>query len=181
MITLRANSLLSILCNCLIAFTFSIHLTACKTMTLTTTTDPVTGNNMLLGNATFKQLYNDDSYPWLKEKYMAYKPDSDKVKYIGDNAKGITFIVFGGTWCSDTRALLPNFYKVLHAAGINDGQTDLYLLDRSKKAADSPAAKYNIEYLPTFVVLKDDKEIGRVVEYVEENIEQDLVKILTPK
>lgn len=150
-------------------------------MSLTTATDKTTGNNMLLGTATFNQLIDHADYPWLKEKYTAYKPDTDKVKYIANNVQGITFIVFGGTWCSDTRTLLPNFYKVIHTAGINDKQTELYLLDRSKKSADGLTAKYNIEYLPTFVVLKDGKEIGRMVEYVEENIETDLVKVLKPK
>jgi len=56
----------------------------------------------------------------------------------------------------------------------------LFGLDRSKRDADGLAEKYQIEFVPTFVVLQDDEEIGRIVETPIVSIEQDLVEILAP-
>lgn len=156
-----------------------LNVNACKTY-MHISTDETTGRKMLLGKTERNELYNDDSFDWFMERYTVYIPVNSEVEKIRSASKGLKFIVFGGTWCGDTRALLPNFYKVMDAAGIKDDDIELYLLDRSKKSGDGLAARHHIKFLPTFIVIKNGVEIGRVVETVDESIEQDLVKILMP-
>lgn len=54
----------------------------------------------------------------------------------------------------------------------------LVLVDRSKKSGKGIEAPYNIEYVPTFIVLRNQKEIGRIVESVSKSMEADLLEIL---
>jgi thiol-disulfide isomerase/thioredoxin len=154
-----------------------LNVNACKTY-MHISTDQTTGRKMLLGKTERTELYNDNSFDWFKERYNAYMPDKVAVDKIRGTNQNLTFIVFAGTWCGDTRALLPNFYKVMDAAGVKDDDIELYLLDRSKKSGDGLAAKYHIKFLPTFIVMKDGNEIGRVVETINNSIEQDISEFL---
>jgi len=51
-------------------------------------------------------------------------------------------------------------------------------VDRQKKDPEGLAAQYDFQRIPTFIVLQDGKEIGRIVERPEVSLEQDLAKIL---
>ncbi len=91
--------------------------------------------------------------------------------------KGISTIVFLGTWCPDSRRNVPHFLKVVDEAGVPPDSIKLYCVDRTKKSDDGMTATYNIQRVPTFIFLKGGKEIGRIIESPELSIEQDMVKI----
>ena len=50
-------------------------------------------------------------------------------------------------------------------------------MDRDKKSGEGIEKQYKIERVPTFIVLKNGVEVGRVVESVENSIEADLAAI----
>ncbi|HYE54697.1 MAG TPA: thioredoxin family protein, partial [Chitinophagaceae bacterium] len=77
----------------------------------------------------------------------------------------VHFIVFGGTWCDDTKVILPRFYSLADAASIPADHISLIGVDRNKKTLGYLTESLNIINVPTVIVLKDGKEIGRVVEY----------------
>ncbi len=91
--------------------------------------------------------------------------------------KGISTIVFLGTWCPDSRRNVPHFLKVADEAGIPPDSIRLYCVDRTKKSDDGLTASYDIQRVPTFIFMKGGKEIGRIVESPELSIEQDMVRI----
>ncbi len=86
-------------------------------------------------------------------------------------------LVFLGTWCSDSRREVPRFLKILELAHNDHIKFQLMGLDRSKRDSLGLAEKSQIEFVPTFVVFKNDQEIDRIVETPSLSIEQDLVKI----
>jgi thiol-disulfide isomerase/thioredoxin len=74
----------------------------------------------------------------------------------------VVYRVWGGDWCKDCRAQLPDFGAALEAAGVPDEQIIHYELDENK---DGPGVdEYEIEYIPTVVVERDGEEIARFVE-----------------
>jgi thiol-disulfide isomerase/thioredoxin len=81
------------------------------------------------------------------------------------NKDSVQFLVFGGTWCHDTQFILPKFYSLSDAAGVAQNQITLLGVDRSKKTIQYLSERFNITNVPTIIVLKQGKEIGRVVEY----------------
>jgi hypothetical protein len=85
--------------------------------------------------------------------------------------------VFLGTWCSDSRRELPRFLKVIDLAGASLGPVSLFALDRNKKSPGGEEIPFHVELVPTFVFLRDGKEIGRIVESPRTSMEADMLSI----
>lgn len=108
---------------------------------------------------------NDVLKTWYASNQTSYKPDA-AVLVAMEAAKGkIQFVIFGGTWCEDTQFILPKFFKLQEQAGITDNAISFYGVDRAKKTLGNLNDAFKITNVPTIIVMKDGKEVGRVVEY----------------
>jgi thiol-disulfide isomerase/thioredoxin len=139
------------------------------------------GQKIVTGRIFRSTLESDSSFEWYKKNYESYTPDSASIVFLFSAAKEIHFLVFGGTWCGDTKRELPRFLKIASLAHIPDANIEIYGVDRSKESRDGLTEKYHIANVPTFIVLSEGKEIGRIVEHSEEGIEFDLVYLLRKK
>jgi hypothetical protein len=90
----------------------------------------------------------------------------------------VEVIVFFGAWCSDSRREVPRFFKIEDLAGHPMHRVTLFALDRKKKSPEGREASFQIERVPTFVFLKQGKEIGRIVESPRTTLEGDMLGIL---
>jgi thiol-disulfide isomerase/thioredoxin len=110
-------------------------------------------------------LQNNPEFNWYTSSQSIYNPDSSIVNAM-ESAKGkVQFIVFGGTWCEDTQFVLPKFFKLQEKAGIADNSISFFGVDRQKKTLSNFADAFKITNVPTIIVMKDGKEVGRIVEY----------------
>lgn len=108
---------------------------------------------------------NDTAYKWYADNQKSYtNPDSAVVGTLQRN-NTVKYIVFGGTWCSDTQFILPKFFMLQEKAGIADDRITFFGVDRSKQTLGNIASALNITNVPTIIVMKNGKEVGRVVEY----------------
>ncbi len=114
---------------------------------------------------------------WFSEGYNNYSANSSAIDMLLTLPKNTTFLVFGGVWCEDTRKLVPQFCKVMDLAGIKRNRIQLYLLDKNKTSPAGLESQYSIHCIPTFIIMRDGKEIGRIVESVGVSIEYDLVEV----
>lgn len=119
-----------------------------------------------------------NSHPWFSEGYTTYTPDAYYINELKKELPEYTFLVFAGVWCEDTQVLLPQFYKTIDLAGLSRDNVELYLLDRKKKSRDRLERRYKVAAVPVFIIMKDGKEAGRIVESVEESIEKALFKLI---
>jgi thiol-disulfide isomerase/thioredoxin len=128
--------------------------------------DPKSPGQMLLWGAPTKYvLMNDASFSWYASNQKGYAPS---VAWLGKLEKAkdsLSFIVFAGTWCDDSQFIIPRFFRLLELAGIRDGRVTFYAVDRNKKTPDQMADLYKIERVPTMILMKNGRELGRVVEY----------------
>ncbi|MGA7161507.1 MAG: thioredoxin family protein [Bacteroidota bacterium] len=139
------------------------------------------GQKILIGRISPSLLDSDSSFQWYRQNYASFTPDSASIVFLSSAARNIHFIVFGGTWCGDTKRDLPKFFKTMSLAHIPEANIELYGVDRLKKSSDGLAEKYHLTNVPTFIVLTDGKEIGRIVEEPTVGIEFDLVQLLQKK
>lgn len=123
------------------------------------------GNKILKGFITKKEISTDTAFAWYAQNAKSFSPNADVVKQYAAAKDSVNIIVFGGTWCGDTKALLPKFYTTTDAAGFPDNRITLIGVDRSKKTLYNLTDAFAITNVPTFIVMKNGKEIGRVVEY----------------
>jgi len=133
-------------------------------------------NAILKGWLTQNQLFN--SSPVYEDEKNSYNPDSASVSFLKKFNEELNVLIFLGTWCPDCRREVPRFLKVIENAGNNFIKFQMMGLDRTKRDSLGLAEKYQIEYVPTFIVLQNEREIGRIIEIPMLSIEQDLVEIL---
>lgn len=109
---------------------------------------------------------NDTSYSkWYNSSQNFYTPDTATLNAF-ERAKGkVQFVVFGGTWCEDTQFILPKFFKLQEKSGVPDNTITLFGVNRAKKSLSGISDAFNVTLVPTIIVMKAGKEIGRVVEY----------------
>jgi thiol-disulfide isomerase/thioredoxin len=140
-------------------------------------------SRMAVGLISSRVLLKYPAFKWFKEGMDKYSPNDSDVNKLKSRLKNnkLSFIVFGGTWCDDTRELLPEFYKTMKLAEVNENRITLYALDRDKACGIAIPKEYNITNVPTFIIIEDGKEIGRIVESVDISLERDLSGILALK
>jgi hypothetical protein len=121
---------------------------------------------------------NDPAWPAFSAVYDSTRIEPQFIEMIRTTYEGEEFLVFFGAWCSDSERDLPRFLKIADGAGLPPAKITLYSLDRTKKSPDGLTARYGIEFVPTFIVLKDGVEVGRITESPRVSVEADLLTIL---
>ncbi len=95
--------------------------------------------------------------------------------------------IFLGTWCSDSQLQAPQFFKILEYLSFDMEQVDMVALiraDDENRTLFSPGGEekgWNITHVPTFIFLRNGKEIGRIVEYPAVNLETDFRGYVTSR
>ena len=136
------------------------------------------GNKILTGIISRSDLERDTAFSWWAENLKGYTPQSQAVAELKKN-QHIQFITFMGTWCSDSKFIVPKFYSLLDAAGFSQDRVTLIGVDRSKKTLSHLAEALDIENVPTIIVMNNGKEAGRVVEYGKSGaFDKDLAEII---
>jgi thiol-disulfide isomerase/thioredoxin len=123
------------------------------------------GTKIMKGLISKEVLLYEPSFTWYAENEKNYTPNANAVAALKQHASDIQIIAFGGTWCGDTKNILPKFYTLLTTAGFNQSNLTLWGVDRNKKTYGALAEALGITNVPTFIVMKNGKELGRVVEY----------------
>ncbi|WIV67082.1 TlpA family protein disulfide reductase [Natrialbaceae archaeon AArc-T1-2] len=88
----------------------------------------------------------------------------DTVEVLAAHRDELTYKIWGGDWCKDCRALLPDFGAALEAADVPDERIEEFAVDRDKQGPGVEA--YDVEYIPTIVVERANGE--ELVRFVEE-------------
>ncbi len=130
-------------------------------------TDPNhAGVKILKGIINKDLIKNDTAFKWYAQSQKIYNnPDTAIVGTLQRNKDKVSYIIFGGTWCEDTQFILPKFFKLEEQANIPDDRITLFGVNRQKQTLGNIAAAMNITNVPTIIVMKNGKEVGRVVEY----------------
>lgn len=123
------------------------------------------GTYILNGIVTKYALQNYPAFSWYALNANAYTPKEAHVNAMKEGKGKLKYLVFGGTWCSDTQFILPKFFKIQEAATVADADISFFATDRNKKTIGNITDVLNVTNVPTLIVLKEGKEIGRVVEY----------------
>lgn len=105
--------------------------------------------------------------------------DLDVVQALGRVPPGAEVDVFLGTWCGDSKREVSRLLRVLETLGSEiPFQLRLIGVDRDKEQPLQLLAGKDILYVPTFIVRRDGREVGRVVESASQTIERDLLGLL---
>ena len=138
---------------------------------------------MLLGRQMKMQFTKEPFSEWYNKEYDEYVYDAQLIKELQKNKiNSYEIIVFLGTWCTDTHRELPRLMKILEAAKYPENKIKLIAVNRKKETPDGEDVLYNIKRVPTIIVKKYGREVGRIIEMPETGfLEQDLLNIIKKK
>ncbi|NOT50274.1 MAG: thioredoxin family protein [Chitinophagaceae bacterium] len=123
----------------------------------------------------------DTSFHWYASALKGYAPNAQAIEGLKANADSIQLLVFMGTWCEDSHYIIPKFFSLLDSAGFSKDRVTLIGVDRQKKTLSHLCEALGVTNVPTIIVLKKGKEIGRIVEYGKSGLfDKDLAEILQP-
>ncbi|MBP6625629.1 MAG: thioredoxin family protein [Chitinophagaceae bacterium] len=140
--------------------------------------DRKSGKVLLRGKFTFDDLKDETTCKWLDQGAKSYKPNAQAIKQLKPFWENYRLVIFGGTWCEDTRDLLPKLYRVLNESAFDFNAIEMYGVNRDKEALNIESKLYNIQRVPTIIIMHQYREVGRIIETVQQSIEDDLLHIL---
>jgi len=127
---------------------------------------------------------------WFLSEYKDYQPSQNVIEKIKANKfsdlNELNVTVFMGTWCSDSKKQIPRLYKILDQLKFDENRLSVHALgivpQEFRRTHDGIAEKgLNIYRVPTIIIKRNNQELGRVVEYPVDSLEQDLLDIVKSK
>lgn len=119
----------------------------------------------LKGLISREDLLADTSFHWYAENLKGYKPNQAALEGFKNHKDSIQLIAFMGTWCEDSHHVIPKFYSLLDLAEVSPDRVTLIGVDRNKKTLSHLSEALHVDKVPTIIVLKNGKELGRVIEF----------------
>ncbi|EAR02702.1 thioredoxin family protein [Maribacter sp. HTCC2170] len=140
------------------------------------------GREKLLGVINEEGLKQNSFAQWYKTNYDNYVVDSEVLTIIEKRLKKYEILAFMGTWCGDSRREIPRFYKILDSIDFPMENLTMVGVDNARENyKNSPTGEergHDIIKVPTFIILKDGKEVNRIVETPKVSLEKDLKAIV---
>lgn len=140
------------------------------------------GGKILKGIISRDILANDSSFKWYKQNLKPYPAGKDAATVFGKYKDSVQLVIFLGTWCEDSQVIIPKLFPFLDAAGFSNDRVTLIGVGRNKKTISHLSDAFNVINVPTVIVMKEGKELGRVVEYGQYGmVEKELAEIADKK
>ncbi|GAB4093878.1 thioredoxin family protein [Flaviaesturariibacter terrae] len=127
--------------------------------------DAENGSKVLKGFIPAQTLATDTAFAWYGTGLKNFTPNAEALAALRAHKDSVYILAFGGTWCDDTKQVLPKMMATFQAAGIPADHVTILGVDRQKQTIQHLSEAFHITNVPTFIVLRNGKEVGRIVEY----------------
>jgi thiol-disulfide isomerase/thioredoxin len=141
-------------------------------------TDKKAESEILIGLCNKQGLLESPFSEWFNTEYNNYVLSGREPIELKEYAEKLKVTIVFGTWCSDSRREVPRFFKLADKMGLSQANIKLIAVDSQKTVGDLDISGLKVEKTPTFIFFNGDKEIGRIEESPNVNIETDLLKII---
>jgi thiol-disulfide isomerase/thioredoxin len=133
----------------------------------------------LLGYFNPGQLSSKPYSYWYVKGFDEYQIDSDALNKLSDiNKDGLSIKIVMGTWCSDSRREVPRFMRIIDTWNFPTTMITFIGVDNEKQSPVGEYLNLDIQRVPTFIIFRNNIEVGRIIENPVTSLEQDLVNIL---
>lgn len=119
-----------------------------------------------------------ESKPDYAHAALKYAPEAAALATLRKMPPNVEVKVFFGTWCSYCKHWVPHFLRLRDELAATKWTAEYYGMSEDQSEPGDVLGKYDISKTPTFVVLRDGKEVGRIEEEPIISMEADLVRIL---
>ena len=109
----------------------------------------------------------------------SYHPDPAAITTLQQVGQPTEIIVFYGAWCTDSHREIPRFLKIIETANNQNITVTDYGVNRQKQDELGKFEIYGIEFVPTFIVIRNGIELGRIIERPDRSLAEDLAAIMS--
>jgi thiol-disulfide isomerase/thioredoxin len=140
---------------------------------------------LMLDEFSLKELKATKNAVWFKATYEEYHPNPETIRKLSAEMKKENFHieVYMGTWCPDSQREFPHLIKLLDQINFELNNLKVVGVDRDKvvpNLSEAERKSLNIINVPTIIIYDhSSKELNRFVEFAQESLEEDLLKILS--
>ncbi|MBO6572810.1 hypothetical protein GYB29_11975 [bacterium] len=132
-------------------------------------------NDYLSGPVTEQQIREVKIFDLYTKRY---KPDPKIITQLNSVQDTILIDVFMGMWCHDSKREIPAFFKIMESIENPLISAKYTALEYKRKGPKEIIKTNDIKRTPTFIIYKNGKEVGRIIEEVEVSMESDLYEII---
>jgi len=138
-------------------------------------TDDTVAPTVSLGETTLSEFLENPGYlSWYTPGYEAYPQAADQAVFqaavdqisarlAAEQAEYRAILVIKpNCGCQHTQREMPRVMKTLDAAGLPHSQVEVWLTDTRLAGIDEVKDAYGIDIAPTFLIVRDGEEVGRV-------------------
>ena len=143
--------------------------------------DTKTQKEILYGKCNIDGLKTGEFGDFFKMEYNNYITDSSTLAQLKPMMKKVRIHIVMGSWCGDSQQQVPRFIKLMDMLKYKTRKLDILCIDHFFKAENFEKGNMGIEKVPTFIIYRKNKEIGRIVETPTHSLEKDLLNILKKK
>jgi thiol-disulfide isomerase/thioredoxin len=155
-------------------------LVGCKaTPTHTAIRLPDDDSVMLVGTASLDSLRSQPFISWFETNKEAYSPEAESLEPLKSLLEDVRIVLLMGTWCKDSRREVPRFVAILEALKYPIDEIEVIAVDRDKKTPENFEQGLELIQVPTFIFYKENRELGRIVEFPINSLESDMLAILS--
>ena len=143
---------------------------------------------VLLGPVTRQQV--EAAAPAWVQAGVEAKPDLGAAHALAAVEPGAEVTVLLGTWCGDSRREVSRLWRALDEIGATaeggaGGGLPFSLayigIDEAKRQPAATVAATGLQFVPTLIVRRNGREVGRIVETSPHGVEVDLLALLNGK
>jgi thiol-disulfide isomerase/thioredoxin len=166
----------------LLGFAVFLILKSCKANKSVINREVQTTNDgkMLLGYQSKDQLLKEPYSEWYVKEHDEYGLDKKTISELKkEKLNSYNIILVLGTWCEDSHREVPRFFKILEELKYPESKLTIIAVNRKKEAPGGEEGIYSIQKVPTMIIQKYGKELGRIIESPSTGyLERDLLEIL---
>ncbi len=135
-----------------------------------------------LGKVSIAEMKKADQCGWVSQKEGQYMADPSVLNQMARmvDYEPFEWKVYVGCWCDDSEQLLPKFRDVMKGINFPEDKLHYYLLDLNKESPAGTEKADSIAYVPTFILYKNGKEAGRIVEQIDYPMESVVFQLFSP-
>ncbi len=135
--------------------------------------------SILFGKVTLVGLNDTLCADWFKPEFKDYKIDVDILSQLKNkDLSGLKMTLILGTWCHDSHQQVPRMIKLLKELNFPMSSLEIFAMDTHKKAPGIDIKAIDVKLVPTLIIYKGEKELGRIIESPKVSLEADLLEII---
>ena len=136
----------------------------------------VYGKLELLGPLSKEEIL--ENFPDWQVEVASYVPDQEVIEKLQSIPSEIKIEIFLGTWCSDTKRNVSAYFKIMDMVDNPLIMTSYIGIPREDDSRKPFIEGKNIIKVPTFIIIIDNQEKGRIIENPTKSVEEDILDII---